>query len=155
MEALLRSICTRGDRRRDRCRKFRICGIFFIVLVLFGSVVRGERILRSPPISWDEGRWGRWGKLGNGRTRPVSGSSWVQPHHLFYLHHLRSCASSAWGLVGRDSSPLQPTDWSSDMRIGGLITILVQGLYFRMSTVCPRLFSLCCVVLWISFPSDL
>ena len=121
LEKLLRPVRTRGERCKDRRPKIRICGVTLIILLLLGSIVHRRRILRSPPVTWGAGRLDRRNRFGK---------NWVQPHHLFYLHHLRSCASSAWGLIERDSSPLQPTDWNSDMGIGSSIAILVQGLYF-------------------------
>ena len=130
LEKLLRPVRTKGERRKDRRRKIRVCGVTLIILVLLGSFVHRRRILRSPPVTWGAGRLDRRSRSGKTSIRPKCGGGWVQPHHLFYLHHLRSCASSAWGLIERDSSPLQSTDWNSDMGIGSSIAILVQGLYF-------------------------
>ena len=132
LEKLLRPVRTRGERRKDRRREKRICGIILIILMLLGVCARREALLRPPAAAWDAGRLDRQGKSRSSRIRPICGGNCIQPHHLLYLLHLRSCASSAWGLVARDSCPLQPADWSSDMGIGSRIAVLVQGLYFMI-----------------------
>ena len=121
LEKLLRPVRGRGDR------KIRICGAVFITLLLLGGVVREERIQSIPGQAR---RLDQRDIVGRTSVRRMYGGNWVQPHHLFYLHHLRSCASSAWGLVNVDSSPLQPTEWNRAMGLGSSIKILVQSLYF-------------------------
>ena len=127
LEKLLRPVCGRGERRRDSHRKIRICGVVFRTLLLLEGLVREERIQSIPGQAR---RLDQRDIVGITSVRRVNGGNWVQPHHLFYLHHLRSCASSAWGLVNVDSSPLQPTDWNIAMGLGSSIKILVQSLYF-------------------------
>ena len=109
LEKLLRPVRGRGERRRDSHRKIRICRVIFIILVLLGGLVREERIQSIPGQAR---RLDQRDIVGRISVRRMYDGNWVQPHHLLYLHHLRSCASSAWGLVNTDSSPLQPTEWN-------------------------------------------
>ena len=103
LEKLLRPVRGRGERRRDSHRKIRICGVVFITLLLLGGLVREERIQSIPG---QVRRLDQRDIVGRFSVRRMHGGNWVQPHHLFYLHRLRSCTSSAWGLVNIDSSPL-------------------------------------------------
>ena len=127
LEKFLRPVRGRGERYRDSYREIRICGVIFITLMLLGGLVREETIQSIPGQAR---RLDQRDLIGRTSVRRIYGGNWIQPHHLFYFYRLRSWASSAWGLVNLDSSPLQPTEWNRAMGLGSGIKILVQSLYF-------------------------